>query len=190
MERERSRSPHQDEQLCCETPLVAANNVAAELHANNVGAAELHRPTMTPVSLSGLDLSLVRISQGTKTGTELPHYSTLPRFAIELRDSWLEMPYGLDRGYMGQEPSFIIEGGTPNTCLNIVVRISPEQASLFSALDDKIRSLSREKGAWVSMVRGADEHIVKCKIALGPGVEHTQVSIVEKKTMTQVLQKR
>jgi len=166
MERERSRSPHQDEQLCCD----AANNVAAELH----------RPTMTPVSLSGLDLSLVRISQGTKTGTELPHYSTLPRFAIELRDSWLEMPYGLDRGYMGQEPSFIVEGGTTNTCLTIVVRISPEQASLFSALDDKIRSLSREKGAWVSMVRGADEHIVKVKIALGPGVEHTQVSIVEK----------
>ena len=133
-----------------------------------------------PVSLTDMQLSLVRLSAGTKTGVELPQYDTLQRFAIELRDCWLEMPYGLDRGYQGQEPSFITEGGAPNSCLTIVVaRITADQAQVFSALDDQLRSLSREKGAWVSMIRGNDEQIVKIKVALGPGVENTQLSIVE-----------
>ena len=84
------------------------------------------------------------------------------------------MPYGLDRGYQGQEPSFIAEGGTPNSCLTIVARIAADQAEVFSALDDRLRSLSREKGAWASMIRGNDEQIVKIKMALGPGVECTK----------------
>ena len=89
------------------------------------------------------------------------------------------MPYGLDRGCQGQEPSFITEGVVPNSCLTIVARITADQAEAFSALDDRLRSLSREKGAWVSMIGGNDEQIVKSKVALGPGVEHTQLSIVE-----------
>ena len=137
------------------------------------------RPMIRPVSLTDMQLSLVRLTAGTKTGVELPQYDKLQRFAIELRDSWLEMPYGLDRGYQGQEPSFSTEGGAPNSCLTIFARITAEQAQVFPALDDRLRSLSREKGAWASMIRGNDEQIVKIKIALGPGVEHTQLSIVE-----------
>jgi len=137
------------------------------------------RPTIRPLPLQDIQLSSVKLSAGTKSGIELPQYDTLQRFAIELRDSWLEMPYGLDRGYQGQEPSFITEGGTPNSCLTIVVRLSDEQAQFFSALDDRLRSISREKGAWVSMVRGSNEQVLKVKVALGQGVEHTQLSIVE-----------
>ena len=141
--------------------------------------AQDERPSIKPVSLSDIQLSSVRLSTGTKSNVELPQYDTAQRFAIELRDTWLEMPYGLDRGYQGQEPSFITEGGTPNSCLTIVVRLSAEQAQAFSALDDQLRGLSREKGAWVSLIRGAEEQILNIKIALGPGVEHTQLSIVE-----------
>ena len=141
------------------------------------------RPTIRPLPLQDIQLSSVLLKAGTKSGIELPQYDAQQRFAIEMRDSWLEMPYGLDRGYQGQEPSFITEGGTPNSCLTIVVRLSDEQAQFFSALDDRLRNLSREKGAWVSMIRGNDEQILKIKIALGAGVEHTQLSIVENTQM-------
>ena len=137
------------------------------------------RPTIRPLPLQDIQLSSVLLKAGTKSGIELPQYDAQQRFAIEMRDSWLEMPYGLDRGYQGQEPSFITEGGTPNSCLSIVVRLIDEQAQFFSALDDRLRSISREKGAWVSMVRGTNEQILKVKVALGAGVEHTQLSIVE-----------
>jgi len=137
------------------------------------------RPICIPLGLATFEPSLVKLVAGTKSGVELPQYDTMQRFAIELRDTWLEMPYGLDRGYMGQEPSFITEGGTQNTCLSVCVRINEQQAEMFSTLDDRLRSLSREKGAWVSMIRGNDEQILKIKVALGAGVEHTQLSIVE-----------
>ena len=137
------------------------------------------RPICIPLGLATFEPSLVKLVAGTKSGVELPQYDTMQRFAIELRDAWLEMPYGLDRGYMGQEPSFITEGGTQNTCLSVCVRINDQQAEMFSTLDDRLRSLSREKGAWVSMIRGNDEQILKIKVALGAGVEHTQLSIVE-----------
>jgi len=158
---------------------VAAEPMRARSRSPAKADAQDERPMIKPVSLYDLQMSSVRLAAGTKSGVELPQYDGLQRFAIELRDSWLEMPYGLDRGYLGQEPSFITEGGTPNSCLTIVARISAEQAQVFSALDDRLRSLSREKGAWVSMIRGNAEQIVKIKVALGPGVEHTQLSIVE-----------
>ena len=74
-------------------------------------AKDADRPTIKPLSLSDIQLSSARLSSGPKSGIELPQYDGLQRFSIELRDSWLEMPYGLDRGYLGQEPSFITEGG-------------------------------------------------------------------------------
>ena len=156
------------------TSSVARNSKKmARDHSRSPAKADAQeRPMIRPISLPDMQLSLVRFTTGTKTGVELPQYGTLQRFAIELRDSWLEMPYGLDRGYLGQEPSFITEGGAPNSCLTIVARITEDQAQVFSALDDRLRSLSREKGAWVSMIRGNDEQIVKIKVALGPGVEH------------------
>jgi len=137
------------------------------------------RPTIRPLPPQDIQLPSVVLKSGTKSGIELPQYENQQRFAIEMRDAWLEMPYGLDRGYQGQEPSFITEGGTPNSCLSIVVRLNDDQAQFFSALDDRLRSISREKGAWVSMVRGTNEQILKVKVALGQGVEHTQLSIVE-----------
>ena len=137
------------------------------------------RPTIRPLPLQDINMSSVMLKAGTKSGIELPQYDTQQRFAIELRDTWLEMPYGLDRGYQGQEPSFITEGGTPNSCLSIVVRLSDDQAPFFSTLDDRLRTISREKGAWVSMVRGSNEQVLKIKVALGQGVEHTQLRIVE-----------
>ena len=75
--------------------------------------AQDERPTIKPVSPSDIQLSSVRLAAGTKSGVELPQYDGLQRFAIQLRDSWMEMPYGLDSGHLGQEPSFIAEGGTP-----------------------------------------------------------------------------
>jgi len=137
------------------------------------------RPTIRPLPLQDINCQSVTLKAGTKSGIELPQYENQQRFAIELRDTWLEMPYGLDRGYQGQEPSFITEGGTPNSCLSIVVRLSDDQAPFFSTLDDRLRTISREKGAWVSMVRGSNEQVLKIKVALGQGVEHTQLSIVE-----------
>ena len=69
------------------------------------------RPICIPLGLASFEPSLVKLVAGTKSGVELPQYDTMQRFAIELRDAWLEMPYGPDRGYMGQEPFFITEGG-------------------------------------------------------------------------------
>jgi len=166
-----------------QAPLSALRAVAAEIKtmrdARSRSPAKDARPAIKPLPLCDIQLSSVKLTAGTKSGIELPQYENLQRFAIEMRDGWLEMPYGLDRGYQGQEPSFITPGGTPNSCLTIVVRLSDEQAQFFSALDDRMRSISREKGAWVSMVRGTNEHVLKVKIALGSGVEHTQLSIVE-----------
>ena len=122
------------------------------------------RPTIRPLPLQDINMSSVKLTSGTKSGIELPQFENQQRFAIELRDSWLEMPYGLDRGYQGQEPSFISEGGTPNSCLSVVVRLSDEQAQFFSALDDRLRGISREKGAWVSMVRGSNEQVLNTYI--------------------------